>query len=248
VIYLDEAKDVQSKGVHSEFGWYINRPFYIVSRMAMNRVIEAHGNNWLYLRRYVKNRKAQTWVFNGVDKTLHNGNWKNYAMTIHSNGNSNHMRMLSSITSRWWQMFRLQGAYVVNEKGKVLDVQNHDDVEGRHIFIENKANNRMSQQWDIIYADEYPEEPKKGELNIKFGLYVERPFYIVSEMPSNRYLDIINNRNMVIKTRNGRNTQTWYFHQQSLTIRTKLNNQSWDIHGSGKNQNMQIWSTNSNWW
>jgi len=73
-------------------------------------------------------------------------------------------------------------------------------------------------------VDEYPEEPKKGELNKQFGLYVERPFYIVSQMSSNRYLDLINNRDFAIKTPNGRNTQTWYFHQQSLTIRTKLNN------------------------
>jgi hypothetical protein len=51
-----------------------------------------------------------------------------------------------------------------------------------------------------------PEEPKKGELNKDFGLYVERPFHIVSQMKSNRYIELINNRNMVIKTPNGRNT------------------------------------------
>jgi len=67
-------------------------------------------------------------------------------------------------------------------------------------------------------------------------------------MPTNRYLDLINNRNMVIKQPNGRNTQTWWFDQQSFTIRTKLNNQSWDIQNSGKTNNMQIWSTNSGWW
>jgi hypothetical protein len=32
------------------------------------------------------------------------------------------------------------------------------------------------------------------------------------------------NRNMVIKTPNGRKTQVWYFHQLSKTIRTRLNN------------------------
>jgi hypothetical protein len=67
-------------------------------------------------------------------------------------------------------------------------------------------------------------------------------------MKSNRYLDIINNRNIVLKTPNGRNTQIWYFHQQTLTIRAKFNNQSWDIKGSGKSNDMQIWSTNSRWW
>jgi hypothetical protein len=93
-----------------------------------------------------------------------------------------------------------------------------------------------------------PAEPKKGELNKKFGLYVERPFYIISKLSSGRYLDLINNRNMVIKTQNGRNTQVWWFDQKSLTIKTKLNSQSFDIQSSGRTNNMQIWSTNSNWW
>jgi hypothetical protein len=52
---------------------------------------------------------------------------------------------------------------------------------------------------------------------------------------------------MVIKTPNGRKTQKWYFHQQSLTIRTRYNNQSWDIKSAGKTNDMQIWSTNSGW-
>jgi hypothetical protein len=52
---------------------------------------------------------------------------------------------------------------------------------------------------------------------------------------------------MVIKTPNGRRTQIWYFHQQSLTIRTRYNNQSWDIKSAGRTNDMQIWSTNSQW-
>jgi hypothetical protein len=216
--------------------------------MFFRRVVEAHGNNWLYLRRWVKNRNGQLWNFNIADKTLHNGHWKNYVMTIHGNGSSNHMRMLSSITSRWWQLFRHEGSYIVNDKGKVLDVQNKDDVEGRHIFIENKVQNRISQQWDIVYADQWKGEPGKGDMNDRVGLYVDKTFYIVSQLGDNRLLDLINNRNMVIKTRNGRNTQQWYFHQQSMTIRTRMNNQSWDNTSNGKSKNMQITSTNSNWW
>jgi hypothetical protein len=84
-------------------------------------------------------------------------------------------------------------------------------------------------------------------LNERFGLFVERDFYIVSAMPSGRYLDLINNRNMVIKVPNGRRTQVWYFHQQSQTIRTRYNNQSFDIKSAGRTNDMQIWSTNSGW-
>jgi hypothetical protein len=100
------------------------------------------------------------------------------------------------------------------------------------------AHGRINQQWDIVYVDEWKGEPGKGELNEKFGLYVERDFYVVTALPSKRYLDMINNRDFVIKTPNGRRTQVWYFHQQSLTIRTRLNNQSWDIKHAGKTTDM----------
>jgi hypothetical protein len=141
----------------------------------------------------------------------------------------------------------MQGAFLTNERGKVMDVHGGLDHENRNIIVWNK-HGKINQQWDVVYVDEYPDEPTKGELNEDFGLYVERPFYIVSQMPDNRYLDLINNRNMVIKTPNGRNTQIWYFDQKSLTIKTKLNNQSWDIRSSGRTSDMQIWSTNSGWW
>ena len=104
-----------------------------------------------------------------------------------------------------------------------MDVSGSLDAENRNIQVWGK-NTAVGQKWDVVYADEYPEEPKKGELNKDFGLYVERDFYIVSELPDHRYLDLINNRNMVIKTPNGRKTQTWYFDQKSLTIKTRLNN------------------------
>jgi len=134
-------------------------------------------------------------------------------------------------------MFRLKGAIIENDHGKVFDIQGGVDAENRNIIVWNK-HGKLNQQWDVIYVDEWQGEPGKGEFNERFGLYVERPFYIVSQLPSHRYLDLINNRNMVIKTPNGRSTQIWWFDQRSLTIKTKLNNQSWDIKNSGRTNNM----------
>jgi hypothetical protein len=125
-----------------------------------------------------------------------------------------------------------------------LEVQGNVDSENRNIEARNK-HGRINQQWDIVYADEWKGEPGKGELNEEIGLIVERPFYVMSALPGHRYLDILNGRNMVIKVPNGRNTQTWWFDQKSLTIKTKYNSQSWDIKTSGRTNNMQIWSTNS---
>jgi hypothetical protein len=34
----------------------------------------------------------------------------------------------------------------------------------------------------VVYVDEWKGEPGKGELNEDFGLFVERPFYVVSAL------------------------------------------------------------------
>jgi hypothetical protein len=84
-------------------------------------------------------------------------------------------------------MFRMKGAYLTNDHGKVAWVQGDVDQESRHIYVANRKNH-VSQQWDIIYADQWKRDPKKGELNKRFGLYVERPFHIISRMGKHRYL------------------------------------------------------------
>jgi hypothetical protein len=145
-------------------------------------------------------------------------------------------------------MFRVQGTHIMNERGTALSILNRQDIENKHITVNEKPDSNISQRWDVVYADEWKGEPGKGELNEEYGLYIERPFYIKSSLGSHRYLEVINNRNMVIKTQNGQKGQTWWFDQKSFTIKTKINNQSWDIKSSGKTDVMQIYSTNSQWW
>jgi len=128
-----------------------------------------------------------------------------------------------------------------------MDVSGNVDAEMRHI-ISLKKNGGLNQQWDVVYADEWKGEPVKGELNEKIGLYVERDFFIVSKLPDHRYLSVINNRNMAIKTPNGSKYQIWYYDQKSMTIKTRYNNQSFDIYSSGKSERFQIYSTNGKWW
>ena len=74
-----------------------------------------------------------------------------------------------------------------------MDVSGAIDDEMRMI-IGYKKNGGLHQQWDVVYKDEWKDEPVKGELNPKFGLYVERDFFIVSKLGSGRYLDLISNR------------------------------------------------------
>jgi hypothetical protein len=78
-------------------------------------------------------------------------------------------------------MFRMKGAFLTNDKGKVLDVSGGSDTDNRNLVFWGKHGG-LNQQFEIIYADEWPREPIKGEFSPNFGFYVERPFYIVSQM------------------------------------------------------------------
>ena len=103
----------------------------------------------------------------------------------------------------------------------------------------------VHQRFRIVYVEDYEEEPTKGQFNKKFGLYVERDFYVISALKDKRYLDLVDTRNFAIKTRNGRKSQVFYFDQRSLTIKSRMRNESWDIKSSGKSRDMQVYSTNS---
>jgi hypothetical protein len=76
-------------------------------------------------------------------------------------------------------MFRYEDGFVANDKGAVLDVEGKIDADYKNMHA-YKKDGKISQQWDIVYVDEWKGDPKKGELNKVFGLYVERDFHIVS--------------------------------------------------------------------
>jgi hypothetical protein len=97
VMYVDQAKPIASKGFNKDYGFHINRPFYIRSRLPFQRVAECHGANNVWLKRWRKNVAAQQWFFNPTTKTLNNNYWKSYSLDMQGNN----MRCRPT-TSRWW--------------------------------------------------------------------------------------------------------------------------------------------------
>jgi len=87
--------------LNKNFGFHINRPFYLVSKLPFNRVAECHGANNVWQRRWRKNTLGQQWFFDGVSKTLKSNQWKNYSLDIQSNGGSTNVRCTTT-NSRWW--------------------------------------------------------------------------------------------------------------------------------------------------
>jgi len=102
VLYVDQAAKTKTKGLNDDFGFYINRPFYLVSELPFNRVAEMLGGTNMVLKRWRNAQRQQQFWFDEVSKTVRNNYWKNYCWDIQSNGNSNNFRTVSGINSRWW--------------------------------------------------------------------------------------------------------------------------------------------------
>ena len=134
----------------------------------------------------------------------------------------------------------------MNERGKVLDVHGGVDAENRNVQVWNRHNG-LNQQWEILYADSAKPAPTKGYFPLA-GLYINRPFYVVSHLPSKRYLDLVG-RNLVIKTKNGRSSQVFYFDAKTRTIKSQQN-KGWSFSGrsAGRSNDMEVWNTNSAWY
>lgn len=93
-----------------------------------------------------------------------------------------------------------------------------------------------------------PPELKDGELNKDWGFKINTPFYVISQLPDGRFLDMVGN-NMLIKTRNGLPSQTWFFDQKSRTIKSqRTKSYSWTIQGRGGSSNIAASGTNSEWY
>jgi hypothetical protein len=79
----------------------------------------------------------------------------------------------------------------------VIDVQGNKDEEGRPVIVNNN-NKGTNQKWKIIYLDQAKKTETSG-LNEEFGFHINRPFYLVSELPMNRVAECIGANNIVIK-------------------------------------------------
>jgi len=75
-------------------------------------------------------------------------------------------------------------------------------------------------KWDIVYAKDMPKDLKNGEYDEDFGFYVNKDFYIVSQMTRGRYVDLVGN-DVKLKISNGRTSQKWFFDKKKKTIQSR---------------------------
>jgi hypothetical protein len=130
-----------------------------------------------------------------------------------------------------------------------LDVYQGKDIEGQQVQIHGRHNG-ANQRWKVLYLDKKAKTETKG-LNEEFGLHINRPFYLVSELPFNRVAEMLGGTNMVLKRwRNNQRQQQFFFDEVTKTIRNNYwKNYCLDIQGNGSSTNLRTTSgINSRWW
>jgi len=100
LIYTPDLK-IQTKGLNVNFGLEINRPFFIVSKKWMNRVVECIGASNLTLKTLNRKNKGQQFFLDAFSQTVKSQQWKDRSMTIQSNGASTNLFMTTT-TARWF--------------------------------------------------------------------------------------------------------------------------------------------------
>lgn len=58
IVHLDEKTTEPTKGLDKEFGFFMNRPFFIVSKLWMGRVAEVVGGRNIILKSRSASRKS----------------------------------------------------------------------------------------------------------------------------------------------------------------------------------------------
>jgi len=119
------------------------------------------------------------------------------SIDIQNAGKKNDLQVWNT-NSGWFQIFKYEADNIVNiQNQKVLDVAGGKDAEGQKVLVW-ALHNGLNQRWKILYLDNKEEEQDKG-WDKDYGLFRNRPFFIKSRMKTGRVIEVLNNKNIVIK-------------------------------------------------
>jgi hypothetical protein len=95
----DMPKDLTDGQWDRDFGFKVNKDFYIVSRMGRGRYIDLVSYDCKL--KISNGRTSQRWYFDKKTKTIRSRKTTSYSLQIQSSGNAKKM-VITSTSSRWW--------------------------------------------------------------------------------------------------------------------------------------------------
>jgi hypothetical protein len=100
LIYVQDWKGEPTTGQwNRDWGFIVNKDFYIISAMGEGRYIDYFSGRNLVIKTQ-NGRASQKWYFHQPSRTIR-GRSTNQSIEIHNSGKSNHLQYYST-NSRWW--------------------------------------------------------------------------------------------------------------------------------------------------
>jgi hypothetical protein len=247
IIYLEDyEKDWLKAGEYaSENGFFIERPFYIMSRVPSRRYLEVYPNKQATIRTPTRSL-PQTFYYNWVERTIMSKQWTNYQLAIEQSGSKDKVFLRANIKNPHGK-FVYNGEHIISPRnGLALETMRNDDIEYYETFAKKKDIREVAQRWEIIYVDDAPKMPTQF-LNKEFGFYINRPFIFVSWMNNRKSLEMQQQKSLLINSKDFNNiAQQFYFDQTTKTVKSVLY-RDLSISLNTGNDNAELQTTNAQW-
>jgi len=201
-----------------------NRPFVLVNQMAGKRLLTLTGSNFVVNSR--NNSPEQLFRFDPNTKTIKMFSNQLHSLALSHSGKSRNL-IAHETDGAWYQHFTLDGVYVKNERGLVLDVSGSVDKDGQNVIVWKKAGDKaLNQHWKVEYVD--------ADI-IQNGIIPDKPFRILTKMNSGRALTRAGD-NVVIRDVQQKNyDQIFVFDSETGSIQPQRDtNVSLDIGDEGR--------------
>lgn len=99
ICYVDICRPEPTSGLATDWGLYINRPFYIHSALPDLRMIDLVGRNAVIKTR--NGYKTQQWIFEYKTRTIKSMHNKGWSLEIAGNGKNTNVQAMNT-NSKWW--------------------------------------------------------------------------------------------------------------------------------------------------
>jgi hypothetical protein len=172
---------------------YVEVDFHLVTEMSSHRYLDLVGNNAVI--KTPNGFPSQVFYFDYKTKTIKSRRSTNLSLDIRTVSNL----IVAGTNSAHYQVFKYENSMLRNlQNNRVINVNGAKDEEGANVSSDTIGNNAGAEKrWKIVYLKDKEEDATEG-LNKNRGIYINRPFYIVSRMWMNRVITVAGGKNLVI--------------------------------------------------
>lgn len=212
------------------------KPFIIINQMAGKRLLTLQGKNFVVQRR--NNSPEQLFKYDASSQTIRLFANQQDSIAIEQHGRSRNL-ISHKTDGAWYQEFHIEGNFLRNERGLVVDVSGGKDADGQNVIVWKK-HGKLSQQWKFEYVD--------ADI-IQNGIIPDKPFRILSKMKAGRALTRSRNNVIIRDANKNDNDQVFVYDSQTGSIQPKKNHRvALDIGEEGRNRYVQFADEKDIWY